>query len=101
MLKKNRKSPKQGNKILLTLDKEKVSTNSRHLFFCHYMSYIQQNIITLHTEAIVVENPRKVACFDLEIEPAELHRNKEETPLRNLAPNQLLSGVVSKSSIWW
>ena len=101
MLKKNRKSQKRGNTILLTLDKEKVLTNSWHLFFCHYMSYIQQNIITLHNEIIVVDRPGIVACFDLEIEPAELHRNKEKTPLRNLTPNQQLRRVVSKSSIWW
>ncbi len=101
MLKKNRKSPKQKNKILLTLDKEKVPTICRHLFYCYYMSYIQQNIITLHTEAIVVDGPGKVACFDLEIEPAELHRNKEKTPLRNLTPNQQLRRVVSFFLIWW
>ena len=65
------------------------------------MSYIQQNIITLHTEAIVVDHPGIVACFDLEIEPAELHRNKEKTPLRNLTPNQLLRRVVSFFHIWW
>lgn len=101
MLKTNRKRLKRGNTILLTLDKEKVPTNSRHLFFCLWVAYIQQNIITLHTQIIVVDGPGIVACFDLEIEPAELHRIKEKTPPRNLTPNQQLRRVVSKSSIWW
>ena len=77
MLKKNRKSPKRGNTILLTLNKEKVLTMVG-AFFCLHVAYNQQNVITLHSEIIVMDRPGKVACFDLKIEHVIIHRNKEK-----------------------
>ncbi len=79
MLKRNRKSPKRGNTILLTLDKEKVLTNGWHLFCCLHVAYNQQNATTLHSEIKVVDRIKKVACFDLKIEHAKFHRNKEKS----------------------
>ncbi|KKM83520.1 hypothetical protein LCGC14_1308530 [marine sediment metagenome] len=78
MLKRNRKKPKRGNTILLTLYKKQGADNGWCLFCCPYVAYIQQNVTTLYSEIKVVDRIKKVACFDLKIEHVKFHRNKEK-----------------------
>ena len=83
MLKKNRKSLKRGNTILLTLDKNKVLTMVGAFFCCLQVDYNQQNVIELHSEIIVMDRPGNVACFDLKIEHVKIHRNNEKNGVLN------------------
>lgn len=88
MLEKNRKNLKQGNTIRLNLEKEKVLTMVGAFFVVSISLIINSMTVEIRLEIIVVDRSGKVARFNLKIEHAKLHRNKEKNSVLDHRNNQ-------------
>jgi len=101
MLKRNKKNPKRGNILLLNLDEKKVLTIVGAFFVASMWLVISRIYAALLSEIIVVDCSGNVACFDLKIEHAKIHRNKEKNSVLDHRNNKQLKKVGSFFLVWW
>ena len=101
MLKRNRKSQKQGSVNQITKINRKVLTRVSAFF-----NIIKLLIITEIASMLYSENKRTnssgiVACFKTKIEHENLHRNTVKNVILYPASDQQLKRVVVLSLVWW
>jgi hypothetical protein len=96
MLRRNRIKRKQGSTSWTSRTEEKVLTKVSAFFYIPIWLLITVIDGTLYSGISGTVCSRIVACFKMEIEHEDLHRNYENNDILQLATNQQLKKVVPK-----